>query len=86
MTASGATCRSIRVNGGLHDANPSGERRASCLVLGNVLAHHAFVTLQRPLVVRAFGEPVGDADLAVYLTARHGDARLLAGGDDLLHT
>jgi len=36
-------------------------------------------------MVRAVGEPIGDADLSIDLTGRHGDSGLLAGGDDFLH-
>src|SRR5580693_5878565 len=55
----------------------------SGFALGNVFAHDAFISLQLPLVIRAVGEPFGNADLRVDLTGGHGDARLLTGGDDL---
>jgi hypothetical protein len=58
--------------------------RGSGFALGNVFAHDAFVPLQLPLVIRAVGEPFGNADLRIDLTGRHGDARLVTGGDDLL--
>src|SRR5664279_1393574 len=57
---------------------------ASYVVLGNVFAHDAFVPLQLPLMVRAIGEPIGNADLPLDRTGRHGDSRLLTIGDDLL--
>ena len=51
-----------------------------------VCARDAFVTLQPPLAIRTFGQPIGDADLRIDLTGGHGDARLIAGGNDLLKT
>jgi hypothetical protein len=56
----------------------------SRLVLGNIFAEDAFVALQLPLVIRAVGEPFGEACLRVDGTGRHGDARLLTGGYDFL--
>src|ERR1700686_4662152 len=47
--------------------------RASYVVLGNVFAHNAFVPLQFPFMVRAIGEPIGDADLPLDGAGRHGD-------------
>ena len=58
----------------------------SGFVLRRVLPEHAFVALQAPFAVRALGEPVGDADLRVDRTRGHGDAGLVAGGDDLFET
>jgi len=52
--------------------------------LRNIFAHHAFISLQLPLVIGAVGEPFGNADLRIDLTGRHGDARLLTGGNDFL--
>jgi hypothetical protein len=49
-------------------------RRSSGFALGDVFAHDAFVPLQLPLVIRAVGEPFGDADLGTDLTGSHGDA------------
>jgi hypothetical protein len=57
---------------------------SSGFALGNIFAHDAFVSLQFPLVIRAVGEPFGDADLGMDLAGSHGDARLITGGDDLL--
>src|SRR5664279_5561285 len=57
---------------------------ASNIALGNVFAHDAFVPLQLPFMVRAIGEPIGNADLPLDRTGRHGDSRLLTIGDDLL--
>jgi len=37
-------------------------------------------------MVRAISEPLGYAELRVYLTGRHGNARLLTGGNDFLQT
>src|ERR1700675_1379021 len=62
----------------------SGGSCASDVVLGNVFAHDAFVPLQLPLMVRAIGEPIGNADLPLDRTGRHGDSRLLSVGDDFL--
>ena len=36
-------------------------------------------------MIRTFGEPLGNANLRVYLTGRHGDAGLLTGGNDFFH-
>src|SRR5215213_3651079 len=58
----------------------------SGFVLRRVLAEHAFVALQAPFAVRALGEPVGDSDLRVDRAGAHGDAGLVAGGDDLFET
>src|SRR5262249_7635525 len=58
----------------------------SGFVLGDVLAQHALVTLQCPRLVRPLREPIGNTDLTIDLTGSHGDARLLARGDDFLHT
>ena len=56
----------------------------SCVAFGNVFAQDALVPLQRPLVIRPVGEPVGNTDLPVDLTGSHGDSRLLTIGDDFL--
>src|SRR5262249_48493939 len=56
------------------------------LAFRRVFADDAFVALQLPALVGAMREPVGDADLAVYRTGAHGDAGLVAGGDDFLET
>jgi hypothetical protein len=37
-------------------------------------------------MIRTLGKPVGNTNLRVYLTGSHGDARLLAGGNDFLET
>ena len=37
-------------------------------------------------MVRAISEPLGDTELGVYLTGRHGNARLLTGGNDFFQT
>jgi hypothetical protein len=58
----------------------------SGFVLRRVLPEHAFVALQAPFAIRALGEPVGDADLRVDRAGAHGDAGLVAGGDDLFET
>ena len=58
----------------------------SSFVLRRVLAEHAFVALQAPFAIRALGEPVGDSDLRVDRAGAHGDAGLVAGGDDLFET
>ena len=66
------------------------QREVACsfsgFVLRNVLPEHAFVALQSPFAIRPLGEPVGDADLRVDRTRAHGDAGLVAGGDDLFET
>ena len=58
----------------------------SGFVLRNVFPEHAFVALQSPFAVRPLGEPVGDSDLRVDRAGAHGDAGLVAGGDDLFET
>ena len=58
----------------------------SGFVLRRVLAQHAFVALQSPFAIRPLGEPVGDSDLRVDRAGAHGDAGLVAGGDDLFET
>jgi hypothetical protein len=58
----------------------------SGFVLRNVLPEHAFVALQAPFAIRPLGEPVGNSDLRVDRTGAHGDAGLVAGGDDLFET
>ena len=55
-------------------------------VLGRVFSEHAFVALQAPFAIRALGKPVGDTDLRVDRAGAHGDAGLVAGGDDLFET
>jgi hypothetical protein len=60
--------------------------RTSCFALGSVFAQDTLVTLQLPLMIRTLGKPVGNTNLRVYLTGSHGDARLLAGGNDFLET
>src|SRR4051812_22095358 len=40
--------------------------------------------MQRPRVIRTFGEPIGNTDLSTDLAGGHGDAGLLTGGDDFL--
>ena len=66
------------------------QRKAACgfsgFVLRNVLPEHAFVALQMPFAIRPLGEPVGNADLRVDRAGAHGDAGLVAGGDDLFET
>ena len=59
---------------------------ASRFVFGRVFPEHAFVALQAPFAIRALGEPVGDANLRVDRAGAHGDAGLVAGGDDLFET
>ena len=59
---------------------------ASRFVFGRVLPEHTFVTLQPPFAIRPLGEPVGDSNLRVDRTRAHGDAGLVAGGDDLFET
>jgi hypothetical protein len=67
-----------------------GHHEAACgcsgFVLRRVLPEHAFVALQAPFAIRPLGEPVGDANLRVDRTRAHGDAGLVAGGDDLFET
>src|ERR1700674_4192400 len=73
---------------GLRDESQSltrGLARTSCFVFGNVFAHDALVTFQPPLMIGAIGEPLGNTDLRVDLTGRHGDARLVTIGNDFLH-
>jgi hypothetical protein len=55
-------------------------------VLGCIFSKHAFVTLQVPFAIRPLGEPVGNSDLRVDRAGGHGDAGLVAGGDDLFET
>ena len=55
-------------------------------VLGRIFSEHAFVALQVPFAIRPLGEPVGNADLRVDRAGAHGDAGLVAGGDDLFET
>ena len=55
-------------------------------VLRRIFSEHAFVALQAPFAIRALGEPVGDTDLRVDRAGAHGDAGLVAGGDDLFET
>lgn len=57
----------------------------SDFAFGCVGTSDAFVTLQTPLPVGTFGQPLGDADLRVDLTGSHRDARLITGGDDFLN-
>jgi len=57
----------------------------SRFTFGRVGARDAFVTLQSPLPVGTLGQPLGNTDLPVDLTGRHGDARLITGGDDFLN-
>jgi hypothetical protein len=45
----------------------------SRVVFRNVLADDALVALQFPIVIRAMGKPVGNADLRVHLTRSHAD-------------
>jgi hypothetical protein len=59
---------------------------ASGFVLGRVFPEHAFVSLQSPFAIRPLGEPVGNSDLRVDRAGAHGDAGLVAGGDDLFET
>jgi len=59
---------------------------SSRFVFGRVLAEHAFVSLQVPFAIRPLGEPVGNSNLSVDRAGVHGDAGLLAGGDDFLET
>jgi hypothetical protein len=59
---------------------------SSGFVLRNVLPEHALVALQAPFAIRPLGEPVGDANLRVDRAGAHGDAGLVAGGDDLFET
>jgi hypothetical protein len=66
------------------------QREAACgfsgFVLRNVFSEHAFVALQMPFAIRPLGEPVGNPDLRVDRAGAHGDAGLIAGGDDLFET
>ena len=55
-------------------------------VLRRILPEHAFVALQSPFAIRPLGEPVGNPDLRVDRAGAHGDAGLVAGGDDLFET
>jgi hypothetical protein len=55
-------------------------------VLGRILPEHAFVALQVPIAIRPLGEPVGNSDLRIDRAGAHGDAGLVAGGDDLFET
>ena len=58
----------------------------SRIALGRIFAQDALVTLQRPLMIRTLGEPVGDTDLRGRCAGGHGDARPLTVGDDLFQT
>ena len=58
----------------------------SGFVLRNVFPEHAFVALQSPFAIRPLGEPVGNSNLRVDRAGAHGDAGLVAGGDDLFET
>jgi hypothetical protein len=66
------------------------QREVACsfsgFVLWNVLPEYAFVALQVPFAIRPLGEPVGNADLRIDRAGAHGDAGLIAGGDDLFET
>jgi hypothetical protein len=66
------------------------EREVACgfsrFVFGRVFPEHAFVALQSPIAIRPLGEPVGNPDLRVDRAGAHGDAGLVAGGDDLFET
>jgi hypothetical protein len=66
------------------------QREVACgfsgVVLRNVFPEHAFVALQSPFAIRPLGEPVGNSDLRVDRTGAHGDAGLVAGGNDLFET
>jgi len=61
-------------------------RVALRFVLGRIFPEHAFVALQAPFAIRALGEPVGNSDLRVDGAGAHGDAGLIAGGDDFFET
>ena len=70
--------------------NEPRQREAACgvsgFVLRNVFPEHALVALQSPFAIRPLGEPVGNADLRIDRAGAHGDAGLIAGGDDLFET
>ena len=70
--------------------NEPRQREAACgvsgFVLRNVFPEHALVALQSPFAIRPLGEPVGNSDLRVDRAGAHGDAGLVAGGDDLFET
>lgn len=51
-------------------------------MFGNVFAQNALVTLQLLFVIRTISEPLGNANLPIYLASSHADARVLTGGDD----
>jgi hypothetical protein len=51
-------------------------------MFGYVFAQNAPVTLQLPFVIRTVSEPLGNANLTIYLASSHADARLLTGGND----
>ena len=55
-------------------------------VPGRIFSEHAFVALQVPFAIRPLGEPVGNSNLRVDHASAHGDAGLVAGGDDLFET
>src|SRR5271169_1837472 len=63
-----------------------GWRATSCFAFGDVFAENALVSFQPPVSVRAVGEPLSNANLPVDLAGSHGDARLLAIGNDLFQT
>ena len=70
--------------------NEPRQREAACgvsgFVLRNVFPEYAFVALQSPFAIRPLGEPVGNTDLRIDRAGAHGDAGLVAGGDDLFET
>jgi len=55
------------------------------LIFRKIFAGDALVALQFPCAVRSFSQPISKADLRMELTRSHRDARLFAGGHDLLH-
>ena len=70
--------------------NEPRQREIACggsgFVLRNVFPEYAFVALQSPFAIRPLGEPVGNSDLRVDRAGAHGDAGLVAGGDDFFET
>ena len=66
------------------------QREAVCgcsgFVLRNVFPEHTLVALQSPFAIWPLGEPVGNSDLCVDRAGAHGDAGLIAGGDDFFET
>ena len=70
--------------------NEHQQREVACgpsgFVLRNVFSKHTLVALQSPFAIRPLGEPVGDSNLRVDRAGAHGDAGLVAGGDDLFET